>query len=160
MEKQISNKIPKGKVEPFDSDHNSGSSVSTSSISRPNPPLFRPSAFHLGNTQSNGLKVAIPRLRRPSEEGSTPKVASTPDKNRIAHACEPCRHRKTKCSGEQPICQHCQEFKLTCIYADGKRDRTKKYVLTPSMGRQELISCFLPDSLIILWGKLRSMSVF
>ncbi len=71
-------------------------------------------------------KVAIPRLRRPSEGQSSSKSIPAGDKNRVAHACEPCRHRKTKCSGERPVCQHCQDFKLTCVYMDGKRDRTKK----------------------------------
>lgn len=74
----------------------------------------------------NAPKVAIPRLRRQSEDQSTSKASLAGDKNRVAHACEPCRHRKTKCSGERPICQHCQDFKLTCVYEDGKRDRTKK----------------------------------
>lgn len=27
----------------------------------------------------------------------------------------------------RPVCKHCQDFKLTCVYADGKRDRFKKY---------------------------------
>ena len=46
----------------------------------------------------------------------------------MTHACEPCRHRKTKCSGERPTCRHCQDFKIACYYADGKRDRVKKCV--------------------------------
>ena len=76
--------------------------------------------------QSNAPKVAIPRLRRKSEDHPSSKATAAGDKNRVAHACEPCRQRKTKCSGERPVCQHCQDFKLTCVYADGKRDRTKK----------------------------------
>ena len=55
------------------------------------------------------------------------------DKNRVAHACEPCRQRKTKCSGERPACQHCEDFKLHCVYADGKRDRTIKRVLVEKL---------------------------
>jgi len=72
--------------------------------------------------QQSGGKVAIPRLRRDSNFSS----ATTVEKHRVAHACEPCRHRKTKCSGERPVCKHCEDFKINCVYADGKRDRTKK----------------------------------
>ena len=89
------------------------------------PPPAAPS--HAGNAQSqNPHKVAIPRLRRKSEDQSLSKGTPAGDKNRVAHACEPCRQRKTKCSGERPVCQHCEDFKLVCVYGDGKRDRTKK----------------------------------
>ncbi|KAI4177125.1 MAG: hypothetical protein LQ343_000607 [Gyalolechia ehrenbergii] len=62
---------------------------------------------------------------------------SAENKHRVSHACEPCRQRKTKCSGERPVCKHCEDFKITCIYADGKRDRTKRYFscqLVPAEG--------------------------
>ncbi len=82
---------------------------------------------HQDKAQSqNPSKVAIPRLRPNSEDQSLYKGSAATDKNRVAHACEPCRQRKTKCSGERPLCQHCEDFKLPCVYADGKRDRTKK----------------------------------
>ena len=71
-------------------------------------------------------KIAIPRLRRGSEGASAAGSSAVGDKHRVSHACEPCRHRKTKCSGERPICKHCEDFRIDCIYADGKRDRTKK----------------------------------
>ena len=80
-----------------------------------------------GSAQSQKLpKVAIPRLRRNSEDQSLAKGFIAVDKNRVSHACEPCRQRKTKCSGERPGCQHCEDFQLLCVYGDGKRDRTKK----------------------------------
>ena len=71
-------------------------------------------------------KIAIPRLRRGSEGTSAAGSSAVGDKHRVSHACEPCRHRKTKCSGERPICKHCEDFRINCTYADGKRDRTKK----------------------------------
>ena len=71
-------------------------------------------------------KVAIPRLRRNSESYSG--AGTSNEHNRIAHACDSCRSRKTKCSGERPQCQHCNDFKLPCIYLDGKRDRVRKCV--------------------------------
>lgn len=79
--------------------------------------------------QSQGAKVAIPRLRRHTDDPLAPPSSnSSENKHRVSHACEPCRQRKTKCSGERPVCKHCEDFRITCIYADSKRDRTKRYV--------------------------------
>ena len=73
-------------------------------------------------------KVAIPRLRRESDSNSATGPSRSGDKHRISHACEPCRNRKTKCSGERPACRHCEDFRIKCVYADGKRDKAKKSV--------------------------------
>ena len=111
----------------------------SSSQSEPSPyalPTTLPMATtsHQGSKESqNPSKVAIPRLRRNSEDQSLSKGSAAMDKNRVAHACEPCRQRKTKCSGERPACQHCEDFKLHCVYADGKRDRTIKRVLVQKL---------------------------
>ncbi|KAJ6023531.1 uncharacterized protein N7446_013896 [Penicillium canescens] len=35
---------------------------------------------------------------------------------RIRQACANCRRKKTKCSGERPVCFHCRRNRLTCIY--------------------------------------------
>jgi len=83
--------------------------------------------FRVPESPGSGAKVAIPRLKRSidaASEGSSRLGARA----RVNRACEPCRQRKTKCSGEQPVCRHCQDFKIACFYADGKRDRVKKYV--------------------------------
>lgn len=64
-------------------------------------------------------KVAIPRQR----------VAAAPRYNRrVPRACASCRQRKTKCSGDTPVCRQCRELRATCSYPDGWRERTKKYV--------------------------------
>ncbi len=76
--------------------------------------------------QQNRSKMAIPRLRRESDS-YTGSASASSEHNRISHACESCRNRKTKCSGERPKCQHCLDFKLPCVYIDGKRDRARKY---------------------------------
>lgn len=78
-------------------------------------------------------KIAIPRLKRPVDQ-SGDDGGRAGGKHRVTHACEPCRHRKTKCSGERPACRHCVDFKITCYYADGKRDRVKKYALELDLG--------------------------
>ena len=77
--------------------------------------------------QAKAPKVAIPRLKKDAE-GSPADPSRPGGRHRVTHACEPCRQRKTKCSGERPICKHCQDFKISCYYADGKRDRVKKSV--------------------------------
>ncbi|KAJ4507579.1 hypothetical protein HRR83_004159 [Exophiala dermatitidis] len=77
------------------------------------------------NAAHKAAKVAIPRLKR-SVDGEGQDAPRSGGRHRVNHACEPCRHRKTKCSGERPVCRHCQDFKIACFYADGKRDRVKK----------------------------------
>ncbi|KAK9239920.1 fungal-specific transcription factor domain-containing protein [Lipomyces kononenkoae] len=85
--------------------------------------------------QFNG-KIAIPR-RRPHVESMASAIApsstsvgrkrGTGAKSpRISHACESCRLRKTKCSGERPACSHCIAFGIECNYVDNRRDRTRQ----------------------------------
>ena len=89
------------------------------------PPSPRTGTGPMGGAPSSkAAKVAIPRLKRSLESGEG--SAKSGGRHRVTHACEPCRHRKTKCSGERPACRHCQDFKIQCYYADGKRDRVKK----------------------------------
>merc|ERR1712000_228716 len=33
-----------------------------------------------------------------------------------AFSCEPCRRRKVKCGGEQPVCNRCASRKDECVY--------------------------------------------
>lgn len=83
-------------------------------------------------------KVPIPRLRRDIDGPSgTTASQSSDSKHRVSHACESCRQRKTKCSGERPVCKHCEDFKIFCVYEDGKRDRTRKYICYPSVAIEE-----------------------
>ena len=74
--------------------------------------------------RGKAAKIAIPRLKR--EADNAPGSSRMSGRHRVTHACEPCRQRKTKCSGERPMCKHCEDFKIQCYYADGKRDRVKK----------------------------------
>ncbi|KAH8692227.1 putative C6 transcription factor [Talaromyces proteolyticus] len=70
------------------------------------------------SSRVGGAKVAIPRAPVFSEQSSGNK--------RVGHACEPCREQKTKCSGDRPVCQRCQDLGLSCLYGDRKRERTAK----------------------------------
>lgn len=89
------------------------------------PPL-RPQSR--STQQQSAAKIAIPRLHREPDVASASGSSVLGDKHRVTHACESCRHRKTKCSGDRPRCKHCEDFHLTCTYEDGKRDRTRKSV--------------------------------
>lgn len=62
-------------------------------------------------------KVAIPRSRA---------GASLRYSRRVAKACESCRQRKTKCSGDTPVCRQCRELRVKCQYPDGMREKTKR----------------------------------
>jgi hypothetical protein len=97
------------------------------------PQIFRvpqsPRTASSDGHRTKAAKIAIPRLKKPAE--TTSNSARSSGRHRVNHACEPCRQRKTKCSGERPVCTHCQDFKIACFYADGKRDRAKKYIQPP-----------------------------
>jgi hypothetical protein len=68
-------------------------------------------------------KVAIPRQRA--------AIAQRYNR-RVPRACESCRARKTKCSGDTPVCRQCRELRATCNYPQGWREKTKKQVYLSS----------------------------
>lgn len=76
-------------------------------------------------------KVAISRIRRQSTGNETPIGGSRGQ--RISHACEPCRQRKTRCPGERPTCQNCKNLNFACVYADGKKAVEKKQERVPRL---------------------------
>ncbi|RVD90090.1 uncharacterized protein DFL_001068 [Arthrobotrys flagrans] len=101
-------------------------------MSGPQPSTGPPTLDIVSTPSSTSSKVAIPRLKRDSDVagwgGEGRRGSSSGDKNRTSHACEPCRSRKTKCNGERPSCRHCLDFKISCYYGDGKRERAKNEV--------------------------------
>jgi hypothetical protein len=82
-----------------------------------------------GANESANAKVAIPRQR----STVAPRYS-----RRVPRACETCRARKTKCSGDTPICRQCKELRVTCRYPVSWREKTKGYVvgLSCCMGLQ------------------------
>ncbi|KAJ9223174.1 transcriptional regulator family: Fungal Specific TF [Paecilomyces variotii] len=64
-------------------------------------------------------KVPIPRQRSGVEARYS---------RRVAKACESCRQRKTKCSGDTPVCRQCRELRVSCHYPDGMREKTKRHL--------------------------------
>ncbi|CAG7991253.1 unnamed protein product [Penicillium olsonii] len=99
------------------------------------PPSLAGSASTLGarrtastSTLTNQTKVAIPRQRA--------GIAQRYNR-RVPRACESCRARKTKCSGDTPVCRQCRELRATCNYPQGWREKTKKQVEKLSEKAQE-----------------------
>lgn len=116
----------------FSSTSHEGSSISAVPTQHPPPPVLSPrtslqmAAAGHAQVVPPAQKVAILRLRRPSDVPTSTGSTKSGEKHRVNHACESCRQRKTKCSGERPICKHCEDFRIVCVYSDGKRDRVKK----------------------------------
>ena len=103
------------------------SPIPATAVSIAGEPRFRVSDDHqhqhqhpsyISRAGGGAPKVAIPRASNLSEQSNVNR--------RVSHACESCREQKTKCSGDRPICQRCQDLGLTCLYGDRKRDREKK----------------------------------
>lgn len=62
-------------------------------------------------------RVPIPRIAAPSSQQHV---------SRTRKACQPCRERKRKCSGVQPICRQCEEEGVACVYRECKPRQTDK----------------------------------
>lgn len=102
---------------------NSGSNSSRSL------PQGTSSSSSLSDVKNLTGKVAIPRQ---------PPGNNTPRYNRrVPRACESCRQRKTKCSGDAPICRQCRELRVTCHYPVGWRERMKKRVSIHLLGDKQ-----------------------
>ncbi|KAJ5493263.1 hypothetical protein N7539_002009 [Penicillium diatomitis] len=80
------------------------------------PPPSQPASVADSKGSRNQAKVAIPRSRA----GIAPRY-----NRRVPRACESCRARKTKCSGDTPVCRQCRELRVTCHYPIGWKERTK-----------------------------------
>jgi len=120
--------VTEGTINPVEQTQASESTRQSSSLfsqAPPPAPTFRLPTSPVDRGPPKAPKVAIPRLLNRGDSVAA-AGSKTGGRHRVMHACEPCRTRKTKCSGEKPACRHCQDFKVRCIYADGKRDRAKK----------------------------------
>jgi hypothetical protein len=72
---------------------------------------------------SPAFKVAIPRLKTCDRAGKSPQR-----KARVEKACDVCRKRKVRCSGEQPQCRNCVDLDEHCNYAQSRKDRLNEFV--------------------------------
>ena len=71
-------------------------------------------------------KVPISRMRGPGGTSST----ATARGQRVTQACNSCRQRRIKCTGERPFCKPCQDYSIDCEYQDGKRDKERRWVVS------------------------------
>ncbi|KAJ5738004.1 hypothetical protein N7493_001159 [Penicillium malachiteum] len=71
---------------------------------------------------------------------------------RIRLACEPCRRKKGKCPGEQPVCSLCARLRQRCFYDEERRRQLPPE--TPSRSSVPPTSSTLEDRLLSLEGKL------
>ncbi|KAJ7217064.1 hypothetical protein GGX14DRAFT_601899 [Mycena pura] len=88
---------------------------------------------HCDSASSDGS--TSPRQPPETEYAETPPVGSkvngdldivgTPHgvRRRAMQACDKCRYRKTKCSGDHPVCGRCAVRGLVCHYSGGERVR-------------------------------------
>ncbi|RAH79060.1 hypothetical protein BO86DRAFT_319463 [Aspergillus japonicus CBS 114.51] len=83
----------------------------------PIPPLLRPS-----RDLSGIRKMAIPRLA----EGKEAVHSARSHRRHVSRACESCRQRKTKCTGDKSGCRNCRDAGMICCYTDGKREKSKR----------------------------------
>ncbi|KAL1413326.1 hypothetical protein Q8F55_001085 [Vanrija albida] len=69
----------------------------------------------------------------------------------VARACEQCRTRKTRCSGDQPICALCRRLGKDCVYStvvDGRlTDKSAKRKLEYLQNRVRTLETALADAL-------------
>ncbi|KAL5049581.1 hypothetical protein BDW71DRAFT_151071 [Aspergillus fruticulosus] len=70
-------------------------------------------------------RVAIKRLGTGGEPRYDPKRSH---RQHVSRACEACRQKKTKCTGEKAGCRNCVGTSVPCNYTDGKREKTKKHM--------------------------------
>ncbi|RTE84556.1 hypothetical protein BHE90_000851 [Fusarium euwallaceae] len=62
----------------------------------------------------SGLRALQPRPSAPTP----PRQPSfnSPARPKVPAACEACRKRKSRCSGDRPACRRCEEKNLECVY--------------------------------------------
>ncbi|KAH7108836.1 hypothetical protein B0J11DRAFT_239816 [Dendryphion nanum] len=72
------------------------------------------------SNRTSAPKVAIPRLSK-NKDGIFPD--NRYPKPRVRKACDNCRKRKVRCSGEQPQCNNCEKQDMHCTYPRARKDR-------------------------------------
>ncbi|KAJ5090307.1 C6 transcription factor [Penicillium argentinense] len=75
---------------------------------------------------------------------------------RVRQACEPCRRKKAKCPGEQPVCSLCARLRQQCVYAEERR-RPALEEASKHNGAAAPVSHTLEDRIKSLDGKLSAV---
>ncbi|KAF3398432.1 Thiamine repressible regulatory protein [Penicillium rolfsii] len=94
------------------------------SLENPLPALQRP------ESDAGSKKRAIPRLADGAESAFTSPGRF--HRRHVRRACESCRQRKTKCTGDKSGCRNCREAGIICCYTDGKREKSKRQLASLS----------------------------
>ncbi|KAJ5997847.1 hypothetical protein N7522_009507 [Penicillium canescens] len=82
------------------------------------------------DTDLGSKKMAIPRLAEGAESAFTSPGRF--HRRHVRRACESCRQRKTKCTGDKSGCRNCREAGIICCYTDGKREKSKRQLASLS----------------------------
>ncbi|KAJ5361685.1 hypothetical protein N7541_002529 [Penicillium brevicompactum] len=83
-----------------------------------------------GDSKITTKKMAIPRLAEGAESAFTSPGRF--HRRHVRRACESCRQRKTKCTGDKSGCRNCREAGIICCYTDGKREKSKRQLASLS----------------------------
>src|SRR3954453_24191631 len=57
-------------------------------------------------------------------------------RKRLTQACDACRKKKVKCSGEKPSCNNCTRLGTTCTYLPSTRKRGPRVGLVESLEKR------------------------
>ncbi|GMK54784.1 hypothetical protein CspeluHIS016_0113700 [Cutaneotrichosporon spelunceum] len=80
----------------------------------------------------------------PAEQQTAERVGRPyPSRTNVSQACESCRKRKARCSGDRPGCIACTKQGRDCIYAEGgdkRRSESGKHPALPSASASALSS--------------------
>ncbi|KAJ5682822.1 hypothetical protein N7462_005987, partial [Penicillium macrosclerotiorum] len=95
-----------------------------SSVDNPLPSLQK------AESELGSRKMAIPRLAEGAESAFTSPGRF--HRRHVRRACESCRQRKTKCTGDKSGCRNCREAGIICCYTDGKREKSKRQLASLS----------------------------
>jgi hypothetical protein len=76
-----------------------------------------------GASAAAAVAVGAASSSGPARSRSGSRSNSAKKKRRITQACDPCRRRKRKCDGAQPVCSACTRLKLVCGYQAAVKKR-------------------------------------
>jgi hypothetical protein len=68
----------------------------------------------------------------PVSEAETPPIK----RKRLTQACDACRKKKVKCSGEKPTCNNCARLGVNCTYLPSTRKRGPRVGLVESLEKR------------------------
>src|SRR5437764_1289462 len=83
--------------------------------------------------------VHVSSLINNTDSGPSASDAETPPpikRKRLTQACDACRKKKVKCSGEKPSCNNCTRLGLHCTYLPSTRKRGPRVGLVESLEKR------------------------